>query len=113
MAQDIRLTTTVAKVLRAFLEDVDRPRYGYDLMEDTGLASGTLYPILLRLQKAGILTAEFEDIDEAKEGRPARRFYTLTPDGTARARVSMAELHAQIWGSPQRSWRLSPEGGMA
>ncbi|NED57544.1 PadR family transcriptional regulator, partial [Micromonospora aurantiaca] len=42
----VRITTTVAKVLRIFLEDVDERRYGFELMRQAGLASGTLYPIL-------------------------------------------------------------------
>lgn len=100
MVQEVRITTSVAKVLRAFLEDVNKPRYGFDLMRDTGLASGSLYPILTRLRVTGWLVAQFEEIDEKAEGRPARRFYTLSADGAAAARVSLAELHQQIWASP-------------
>jgi DNA-binding PadR family transcriptional regulator len=97
MSDEIKITTSVAKVLRAFLDDPGQPRYGFDLMRDTGLASGTLYPILTRLRSAGWLEAQFEDIDEKVEGRPARRFYTLSPDGASAARVGLAELHQQIW----------------
>ncbi|GAA0975974.1 hypothetical protein GCM10009551_010310 [Nocardiopsis tropica] len=90
------MTVPVATVLRAFLEDTSRRRYGFDLMKDTSLKSGTLYPILARLQKAGWLTAQWEDIDEKAEGRPARRFYLISPDGAAAGRVALAELYAQL-----------------
>ncbi|MFW5415047.1 helix-turn-helix transcriptional regulator [Nocardiopsis sp. CNT-189] len=106
---DIKITTTTAAVLRAFLDDLDKPRYGFDLMRDTGLSSGTLYPILARLQRAGWLAAEFENIDEQAEGRPARRFYTMTPDGAERARLGLAELHQKIWADGPVSW-LAPRG---
>jgi DNA-binding PadR family transcriptional regulator len=85
----------VTKVLSAFLADVTEDRYGLDLMKITSLPSGTLYPILQRLQDAGWVTAEWEEIDPAAEGRPARRYYRLTPQGAENARVALAELHAQ------------------
>ena len=53
--EEIRLTTTVARVLREFLETPSEPCYGFDLMRATGLASGTLYVILARLERAGWL----------------------------------------------------------
>ncbi|MGH3802500.1 MAG: hypothetical protein ACRDTD_20720, partial [Pseudonocardiaceae bacterium] len=58
----MRVTATVGKVLRVFLDDVTAPRYGFELMQRTGLASGTLYPILTRLEAAGWLTGHFEDV---------------------------------------------------
>ena len=61
----------------------------------TGLPSGTLYPVLQRLQDAGWLRAEWEQIDPVAQGRPARRYYRLTPSGVEQARVALAELHAQ------------------
>ncbi|WP_017625573.1 PadR family transcriptional regulator [Nocardiopsis chromatogenes] len=110
MVDDLKITPSVAKVLRAFLDDPRQRRFGYGLMKDTGLASGSLYPILARLRTAGWLEAEFEDIDEEAEGRPARRYYTLTRDGAAAARTGLAELHAQIWpGAFPRS--LKPQEG--
>ncbi|PSK88728.1 PadR family transcriptional regulator [Murinocardiopsis flavida] len=109
---DVKITITVAKVLKAFLEDASAPRYGFDLMRDTQLASGTLYPILARLEKAEWLTSEFEDIDEEAEGRPARRFYTITANGASSARIGLAELHAQIWPGARR-FRLGHQEGTA
>ncbi|MFF7283019.1 MULTISPECIES: helix-turn-helix transcriptional regulator [Streptomyces] len=88
----IRVTTTVAKTLAAFLADPDAPRYGMSLMEETSLASGTLYPILMRLQKEGWLEVSDEDIDPSTEGRPRRKNYLLTQTGRQEAAQSLAEL---------------------
>jgi PadR family transcriptional regulator PadR len=54
-------------------------RYGYDLARETGLASGTLYPLLARLCDQGLLEARWED--DVPEGRPRRHLYRLTGDG--------------------------------
>ncbi|HZE40296.1 MAG TPA: helix-turn-helix transcriptional regulator [Stackebrandtia sp.] len=96
MAAPVKMTTTVAQVLSCFLADVDAERYGLDLMRDTGLPSGTLYPILARLQRAGWLRASWEDIDPEAAGRPARRYYLLTPDGAATARTELAGLRDKL-----------------
>lgn len=90
----MRLTVPVAKVVSALLADPDAERYGLDLMKATGLPSGTLYPVLQRLQQAGWVAAHWEAIDPAAEGRPARRYYRLTPQGVTAGRHALAELHA-------------------
>jgi DNA-binding PadR family transcriptional regulator len=91
----VRITVPTARVLAVLLADPRTDRYGLDLMQATGLPSGTLYPILHRLQEAGWLAAHWEEIDPAEQGRPARRYYRLTPDGVAQARQALAELRAQ------------------
>ena len=95
MTSDVRLTVPVARVLAAFLNDPGEPHYGLALMSATGLASGSLYPILSRLSTAGWVDARWEEIDPVTAGRPARRYYLLTPDGAARARSALAQLRAQ------------------
>jgi PadR family transcriptional regulator PadR len=94
--EEIRLTTTVARVLREFLETPSEPCYGFDLMRATSLASGTLYVILARLERAGWLTSDKEDIDPVAVKRPARRLYRLTSDGAQAARQDLAELSAKL-----------------
>ena len=89
------MTVTTARVLAALLAEPGADHYGLQLMRATGLASGSLYPILHRLQENGWLDAHWEDIDPALQGRPARRFYRLTPDGVQQARHALAELRAQ------------------
>jgi PadR family transcriptional regulator PadR len=92
----LKLTAAVVKVLMCFIEDVDADRYGMDLMRDSGLASGSLYPILARLEAADWVTARWEDIDPEVAGRPARRYYRLTPDGIVSARTELAAMHSRL-----------------
>jgi PadR family transcriptional regulator PadR len=92
----LRITTAVGAVLAALLADPDGDRYGLELMQAAGLPSGTLYPVLSRLEKAGWVVAEWERIDPAVEGRPARRYYRLTPDGVAAARRELAALQRRL-----------------
>ena len=56
----MKLTAPLERVLRVFLDDISARRYGYDLMKAARLASGTLYPMLARLQDEGLVTAEWE-----------------------------------------------------
>lgn len=86
MVEPVRPTAAVVRVLDAFLEDPGADRYGLDLMRASGYPSGTLYPILTRLERAGWIEARWEDLDPALAGRPARRYYRLTADGLARLR---------------------------
>jgi DNA-binding PadR family transcriptional regulator len=56
--------------------------YGFDIMEETGLTSGTVYPTLDRLERTGFARSEWEDADLArKEKRPSRRYFTITEAG--------------------------------
>jgi Predicted transcriptional regulators len=107
------VTVAVALVLRVFLEDVTESRYGYDLMRRTGFASGKLYPILARLQRAGWLVREHEDVDPAVVGRPARALYRLSPDGVRIARYELAALAERLRPPTRATRRLRPEGGRA
>jgi DNA-binding PadR family transcriptional regulator len=69
---------------------MDRPRawqHGYDLSKETGLKSGTLYPILTRLSDKGFLDSRWEDAEQP--GRPPRHAYRLTASGLALAREPM------------------------
>ncbi|WP_163508985.1 PadR family transcriptional regulator [Fodinicola acaciae] len=92
----MRITTSVASVLAAFLADPEEGHYGLELMRATGLPSGTLYPILVRLQDAGWVEAHWEDVDPAAAGRPARRYYRLTPNGATSARSELQALQRKI-----------------
>ena len=89
---DFKLTPAVVRLLQVFLGDPGAPRYGMQLMKEARVSSGTLYPALTRLERAGWITGENEDIDPAKEGRPARRYYTMTGDGARAAHLELTEL---------------------
>jgi PadR family transcriptional regulator, regulatory protein PadR len=72
-----------------------RPRtwhHGYDLARETGLKSGTLYPILIRLADRGLLESCWED--EQPSGRPRRHLYRLTSAGLARSKEVLIERSA-------------------
>lgn len=60
-------------------------RHGYDLMKETGLSSGTLYPLLMRMTDQGLVEAEWRE--PAQLGRPARHAYRLTTAGVAFAQA--------------------------
>ena len=91
-----RMTTSVLKVVAALLVDPSVERYGLQLMHDTKLPSGTLYPILVRLERAGWVQSRWEDVDPAVEARPTRRYYRLTAHGAAAASVEVAAMHQQM-----------------
>jgi DNA-binding PadR family transcriptional regulator len=59
-------------------------RYGFDVMDATGLPNGTVYPLLRRLERRGVLAGVWEDEKRARaEQRPPRRYYKLTRAGEA------------------------------
>jgi PadR family transcriptional regulator PadR len=66
-----------------------RWRHGYGLARATGLKSGTLYPILVRLADRGLVEARWED--EQPAGRPRRHLYRITPQGLAMATTAFAQ----------------------
>jgi DNA-binding PadR family transcriptional regulator len=90
------MTTSVLRVVAALLADPAAERYGLELMQDTGLPSGTLYPILVRLERAGWVESRWEDVDPVAEGRPVRRYYRLTSDGVVEARREVALMQQQM-----------------
>jgi PadR family transcriptional regulator, regulatory protein PadR len=63
-------------------------RHGYELAKETGLQSGTLYPILVRLADRGLLEASWEV--EQPAGRPRRHLYRLTAEGLAQSSAALA-----------------------
>ncbi|MFD1950307.1 PadR family transcriptional regulator [Sphingomonas arantia] len=61
-------------------------RHGYDLMKETGLQSGTLYPLLMRMTDQGLVEAEWREPE--RPGRPPRHAYRLTASGIALANTA-------------------------
>lgn len=112
LLMNVRVTVDVARVLKEFLREPSAPHYGYALMQATGFPSGKLYPILRRLEKAGVLVKETESIDPRAEGRPARRLYRISGDGVAFAREELAKLSQSLALPVSRPGHLFPEGGV-
>ena len=80
-----RMTVQTQAVLGALLS-ADGEVYGLQLVRASGLAAGTIYPILQRLLAAGWIVARWEPPEDAHaEHRPPRRYYELSPGGRARA----------------------------
>jgi DNA-binding PadR family transcriptional regulator len=90
-------------ILAAFLQEPTRQRYGLELAKESHLPSGTIYPILARLETQGLIDSAWEDIDPVQAGRRARRYYWLTGEGATEAR---AVLSATLE-------RLAPTGGLS
>lgn len=90
MAKTPQLTHQTLRVIEAILTAPDAA--GADVVRSTGLATGTVYPILLRLEGAGWLTSKWEVDDPALLGRPRRRLYTVTAEGVRAARKAGAEI---------------------
>ena len=79
----MRRSPQTTLVLAEFLQDEETWRYGYDVSRNTGLKSGTLYPILMRLAEHGLMETTWE---APETGRPPRHMYKLTRNGLRYAR---------------------------
>jgi PadR family transcriptional regulator PadR len=95
MAANPKMTATTLGVLSVLLSG-DEQLYGLKIAQETGLLTGTVYPILARLEQAGWVTSAWEEGDEPASHRgPRRRFYTLTPTGRQRAEAAIKARHAR------------------
>src|SRR5688572_25758895 len=108
MVAEPRMTIPTQRVLEALLDDPAREHYGVEIGNAAGLRSGTVHPILARLEGVGWLTSRWEDVDPQAEGRPARRYYRLTADGVQAARAAVARAYR-----PSRVRQLRPQVGEA
>jgi len=86
MARERRPSKQMLVLLEALSGQAPHWRHGYDLMKQTGLLSGTLYPLLMRMADQGLVEAEWRE--PAQPGRPARHAYRLTAKGLALARAA-------------------------
>lgn len=91
-----KMTIPTQLVLRTLLEHPTREMYGLEICASAGLASGTIHPILARLEGLGWVESTWEDIDPVKEGRPRRRYYRLSPDGAEHARQALASARTPL-----------------
>jgi PadR family transcriptional regulator PadR len=83
-------------------------RHGFDVIDATGLASGTVYPILRRLEREALVSASWEDAAIAQEERrPPRRYYELTAAGKAVLATALAR-HRVPRAITSRARRLRP-----
>lgn len=101
------MTMATQAVLRTLLEDPSKPRYGFDIAGQAGIATGSLYPILARFEQLRWLDSYWEDIADMPEGRPRRRYYKLSDEGACAARAALDRAGRRV----PRSWR--PAAGTA
>ena len=79
MSPKAYLSHSAAIILQALANGY---QYGFDIMDITGLPSGTVYPALRRLEETGLVDSKWEKATIAqREQRPPRKYYELTPDG--------------------------------
>lgn len=102
-----RLGAATVDVLTVLLESTD-PRWGLELIKLTGRPSGTVYPLLDRLERAGWIASEWDD-DTSRPG-PRRRMYRLTPDGAVSARAAVRRA-ADRPVRARRRWVAEPGTG--
>jgi DNA-binding PadR family transcriptional regulator len=100
MARTPRITAQTLEVLRVLASEPTAEHYGLELGRKANMKSGSLYPILARLEAAGWIRGDWEQIDPSQEGRRPRRNYRVTPDGErAIAEIARHELEVA------RQWR--------
>ena len=105
----LRMTLATQLVLRAMLAEPTKEMYGLQIGQDAGLPSGTIHPILARLERLGWLDSHWEDAVPQEEGRPRRRYYRLTEDGAERARIALAQATTS---TASLGAHLRPAGGV-
>jgi PadR family transcriptional regulator PadR len=89
-----RLSVTAVSVLQAIASGFE---YGFDIIDHTGLPSGTVYPALSRLERDGYVRSAWEDDHKAhREGRHARRYYRITAPGTRALDAALTHYRALI-----------------
>jgi PadR family transcriptional regulator, regulatory protein PadR len=95
MVTERKPSAATCALLFALLEfPIEEGTWGRNLAAASGLAGGTVYPILTRLEQRGVVESADEQIDPAEEGRPARRYWRFTFSGVEYARSLRAELDA-------------------
>jgi PadR family transcriptional regulator, regulatory protein PadR len=101
------MTGPLERVLAAFLTDPAAARYGYDLMRAARLPSGTLYPLLARLEQQRLVASAWETPQQ--EGQRPRKYYRLTGEGIRVARLELAAASARRRRAPARTGRPARE----
>jgi PadR family transcriptional regulator, regulatory protein PadR len=100
---EVRVSRPMLKVLKMMIEHPQTPYSGADIARTVGIGSGTLYPLLQRLENAGWLKSDWEQVDPVEAGRPRRRHYQLTGHGQVLAARALAEVQTSAgvlaWGS--------------
>ncbi len=100
MTTKLRITSAKVKVLQVMLSDPSADHWGYQLMDRSGVKSGSLYPILRQLEHARWVRSHMEAIDPDLEGRPPRRYYRLTGLGERSAASAVESFYQDLQMNP-------------
>jgi DNA-binding PadR family transcriptional regulator len=98
MSREVRLTLQTLQVLRILLNDPSGEHYGLEVSRSSGLPTGSIYPILTRLETAGWVISAWEEIDESEAGRRRRRYYQLTTYGSRKAQDAVHNVLSELAG---------------
>lgn len=90
------MTLPTQLVLRELMTDPAREMYGLEICAAAGLPSGTIHPILARLEKVGWLRSRWEKVDPSEQGRPRRRYYSLEPNSIATVQAALRRAEAKV-----------------
>lgn len=107
----LKLSPQTLLILEAFLDHPADWKYGYDLSRSTGLKSGTLYPLLMRLADRKLLETAWETSGPDSLGKPPRHMYRFTPEGMQFARERResragGQVGLPVLNETQNSWVL-------
>lgn len=94
----MRRTQTMLTVAETLLASRSRRFWGYDLCKASGIAPGSVYPMLAKFLNAGWIVDGREPAEDNSAGRPPRRYYTLTDDGVRALQVEVAAAAVQRTG---------------
>jgi DNA-binding PadR family transcriptional regulator len=94
MARKPNTSAQTRQLLSVMLRQPRTWQYGYEISKQTGLKSGTLYPLLMRLSDQGLLDSQWQEPE--RPGKPPRHAYKLTASGLALAREITAEIRSSV-----------------
>jgi PadR family transcriptional regulator, regulatory protein PadR len=106
VARDREFSAQTLAVLTALCAQPRSWHHGYEVARETGLKSGTLYPIFIRLADRGLLEARWEETQPS--GRPRRHLYRLTSEGLARSKQELALVPAKAKPRREANARIKP-----
>jgi PadR family transcriptional regulator len=103
MGGEPRMSMQTLRVLKVLLDEPLAEHFGLEISRKAGLPTGSIYPILARLEQAGWLDSSWEDIDPVVAGRRRRRYYQLSGDGVEQARQALRQAQQSITPTPTPS----------
>jgi PadR family transcriptional regulator PadR len=92
MTQEFKLSAAGLKLVRFLVDQPTIGRSGAEISRATKVTSGTLYPLLAKLESIGWLKSEWENVEPSEAGRPRRRYYKLTALGQTNALKELSDV---------------------